>query len=190
LIERGRQQAFRLQVLQTHYRAPLNFTEAGLEAAAAGLDRMVAAVRSEAGQAPAGTAADASEIRELAATTDQRFHAAMNDDLTTPMAIAALFDLAKGINRLRPAAGGAPEFAEAQRTLAHLAGILGLVLEDASQSDAGDAATFIDLLVTLRSDLRAARQWDLADSVRVGLQERGIALEDSPTGTTWKKSTP
>ena len=47
LIDRGRQQAFRLQVLQTHYRAPLNFTEAGLERRRSGLDRLIAAAKPE-----------------------------------------------------------------------------------------------------------------------------------------------
>jgi cysteinyl-tRNA synthetase len=186
LIDRERQAAFRLQVLQTHYRAPLNFTEAGLEAAASGLDRMIAAARPEPARAEA--AASDGELDGLSSDATTRFHAAMRSDFNTPGAIAALFDLAKGINRLRPEAGGSPAFASSQQILRDLAGILGIVLDEPESDGVGDAAPYIDLLVELRTALRESRQWELADRVRIGLQERGIALEDAPSGTTWKKT--
>ncbi|MBA3276240.1 MAG: cysteine--tRNA ligase [Chloroflexia bacterium] len=187
VIERGRQGAFRLQVLQTHYRAPLNYTEAGLEAAATGLDRLIAAAKPE----PAATAdnqvVNGENLVHLAEESDHRFHAAMNDDFDTPSAIAALFELARSINRLRSQSGGTEHFRTAQQTLADLASILGLDLTERPGTDAGDAEPFIDLLIDIRTHLRQTRQWEAADRVRLGLQERGIALEDNPSGTTWKK---
>ena len=69
LITRDRAAAFRLQVLQTHYRSPLNYTEAGLDAAAAGLDRLIAAARIEAEPNPNATAPDlAVELADAGAT--------------------------------------------------------------------------------------------------------------------------
>jgi cysteinyl-tRNA synthetase len=187
VIKRERQGAFRLQVLQTHYRAPLNYTEAGLEAAATGLDRLIAAAKPE----PAATAdnqvVNGENLVHLAEESDHRFHAAMNDDFDTPSAIAALFELARSINRLRSQSGGTEHFRTAQQTLADLASILGLDLTERPGTDAGDAEPFIDLLIDIRTHLRQTRQWEAADRVRLGLQERGIALEDNPSGTTWKK---
>jgi cysteinyl-tRNA synthetase len=189
LIQRGRAMAFRLQVLQTHYRSPLNFTEAGLEAAATGLDRLIAAARIDENPNPAATSGKlALELVELTSTTDRRFHDGMNDDFDTPVAIAALFDLARAINRYRSQAGASPEFRDAQHTLVSLADVLGLDLSESEQIVSGDAAPFIDLLIEIRTKLRDERQWALADLVRNGLAERGIALEDNPSGTTWKRS--
>lgn len=187
LIERGRQGAFRLQVLQTHYRAPLNYTETGLEAAAAGLERLIAAARPESAVTADNQIVNGESLVGLAEETNRCFHEAMNHDFDTPSAIAALFDLARSINRLRSQSGGTDQFRTAQETLVGLAAILGLDLTSPAELDAGSAAPFIDLLIKVRDHLRQAKQWEAADRVRVGLQERGIALEDNPSGTTWKK---
>ncbi len=187
LIERNRTAAFRLQVLQTHYRAPLNYTEAGLEAAAAGLARLAAAAKPE----PLGDAVpeddDPSGMTAFTSDISQRFHDAMDDDFDTPSAVAALFELARAINRERPITGSSRAFCDAQQTLVSLAGVLGLDLAATTGPATGDAAPFIELLIEIRAHLREARQWDAADRIRLGLQERGIALEDSASGTLWKK---
>ncbi len=123
----------------------------------------------------------------LAEETVRRFHAAMNDDFDTPSAIAALFELARSINRLRSQSGGTEQFRTAQQTLVELSDILGLDLTERPDTNPGDAEPFIDLLIDIRAHLRQTKQWEAADRVRIGLQERGIALEDNPSGTTWKK---
>ncbi len=187
LIDRGMQGAFRLQVLQTHYRAPLNYTEAGLAAAATGLDRLIAATRPEPAATPDNQLVNGENLVLLAEETERRFHLAMNDDFDTPSAIAGLFELARSINRLRSQSGGTEQFRTAQQTLVRLAGILGLDLTGTQETDPGEAEPFIDLLIDIRAHLREAKQWEAADRVRIGLQERGIALEDNPSGTTWKK---
>jgi cysteinyl-tRNA synthetase len=187
LIERGQQRAFRLQVLQTHYRSPLNYTDAGLEAASAGLDRLIAAAKAESTSTLENQMVIGESLVVLADASSQRFHTAMNDDFDTPSAIASLFELARSINRLRSQSGGTSQFRAAQRTLIDLASVLGLELEEAPSRSVGDASPFIDLLIEVRSHLRKSRQWDAADRIRIGLHERGIALEDNPTGTNWKK---
>ncbi len=73
----------------------------------------------------------------------------------------------------------------AQQELRELAGVLGLTLEE-SAAAAPEAAPFIDLLVDVRRELRAAKQYALADSVRSRLQALGVTLEDGPQGTTWR----
>jgi cysteinyl-tRNA synthetase len=163
----------RLWVLTSHYRKPLTFSEDTLEAAKNGADRLRTAARaSAAGDGDAGI--DDAAFRE-------RFTAAMDDDLNTPQALAVLFDLAKEINRARDDGRG---IAGAQGLLLELADVLGLRLEQAEQ--AIEAAPFIDLLVRVRGDLRAAKQWQMSDLIRDGLAALHITLEDGPQGTTWK----
>jgi cysteinyl-tRNA synthetase len=70
--------------------------------------------------------------------------------------------------------------------LRDLAGVLGFSLAE-PQADLS-AAPFIDLLVEMRTELRALRQWALADRVRNRLNEMGVAIEDRADGTIWKAS--
>ena len=163
----------RLWVLTSHYRKPLTFSEDTLEAAKTGAERLRTAARAS---APEGGDAgiDAGAWRE-------RFTAAMDDDLNTPQALAVLFDLAKDINRARD---DGRAIAAAQALLLELADVLGLRLEQSAQ--AIEAAPFIDLLVRVRGELRAAKQWQMSDHIRDGLAALHVTLEDGPTGTTWK----
>jgi cysteinyl-tRNA synthetase len=113
-----------------------------------------------------------------------QFVAAMDEDFNTAQGVALLFSLAREINRASTAGGAV---AEAQDVLRELAGVLGLWLDKApGGQDTMGAAPFIDLLVELRRDLRAAKQYELADRVRTNLADQGIVLEDGPSGTTWK----
>lgn len=188
IIAEGRQMAFRLLVLQTHYRAPLNFTTTGLEAAASGLERLIAAARPEPKSTADNQIVSGDNLVNLSIEVESRFHQAMQNDFNTPGALAALFDLARNINRLRTQAGGTDQFRDAQTTLTNLAGILGIILDEAPDTSSTDAAPFIELLIKVRAELRNARQWEAADHVRIGLQERGVVLEDGPNGTIWKKA--
>ncbi len=105
----------------------------------------------------------------------------MDDDLNTSRALAVLFDLAREINRARDAG---QEIAAAQGVFRELAGVLGLTLA-ASEGGSKEAAPFIDLLVELRTELRAAKQWALADRVRDGLAGLGVEVKDGKDGSTW-----
>ena len=67
--------------------------------------------------------------------------------------------------------------------------MLGLRLNKVEQpTKQAEVAPFIELLITVRKDLRAAKQFALADQLRKGLSELGITLEDRPDGTIWKYS--
>ncbi|CAA9581028.1 MAG: Cysteinyl-tRNA synthetase [uncultured Thermomicrobiales bacterium] len=191
ILDRDLGAAFRLMVLQSHYRAPLTYTEEGLLGAERGLDRLRAAAGEAA--APDGAAAtddaagDSADLPALAAETERRFHAAMSDDFDTPGAVAALFALGRAINRARAERRPPGTIEPARRTLIALAGVLGLPLAIDETTGAGDAAPFIELLVGVRDELRAAKQWALSDRIRDGLAERGITLEDGATGSTWSR---
>jgi cysteinyl-tRNA synthetase len=164
--------ALRMFVISSHYRSPSSYTDDALDAAKSGVERLRNAAFSESGR---GERLEPGDAR-------QRFSEAMDDDLNTPRALAALFDLTRDINRVA-AAGG--DTADARALLRELCGVLGFTLS-APETSSQEAAPFIDLLVAVRSELRAAKQWQLSDRVRDGLLELGIEIKDGPEGTTWK----
>jgi cysteinyl-tRNA synthetase len=172
-LERWPPDAVRLWVLTSHYRTPLTYRDEALAAAKAGAERLRLAARTTVDGS--GEAIDPAPYRG-------RFIEAMDDDLNAAKALAALFDLAHEINRARDEARPA---AEAQAALLELADVLGLTL--AEPEAAMGAAPFIELLITLRNELRQTQQYELADRVRAGLGELGIALEDTPRGTEWRR---
>jgi len=172
-VQRWGADAIRLFVLTSHYRSPLTYTEEALDAAKRGVERLRIAARGPSG-------GDGGEPPEVAPFRE-RFLEAMDSDLNTAQATAALFDLAKEINRARDE--GRPT-GDAQAALVELANLLGLTL---TEEEAIGAAPFIDLLVQVRDQLREAKRFDLADSIRSRLGELGIALEDSAQGTTWRR---
>jgi cysteinyl-tRNA synthetase len=187
IVDRGLGPAFRLMVLQSHYRAPVTYTDEGLLAAERGLSRLRAAAD------PAATALatgdDGSEATtELAALAEdawRRFHQAMDDDFNAPEALAGLFDLARAINRARGAGEPAEAIDLARTTLVDLAGVLGLDLEVDAATATADAAPFIDLLLRVREELRQRREWALSDLIRDELGKLEVVVEDTPAGATW-----
>jgi cysteinyl-tRNA synthetase len=184
IIDRGLGQAFRLMVLQSHYRAPLTFSEENLEAAERGLERLRIAARPK--YTPLTTPqGDPAELVTATDNADRIFHESMDDDFDTPGAIAALFDLARAINRFKSYGHAEEAIEPAREKLLELSAILGLMLTE-DVTTATDAAPFIDLLVAIRQELRAARQWALADRIRDGLLEQGITIEDQANESTWR----
>ena len=166
-------QALRLFFLSSHYRSPLFYSEESVRSQERALQRL-----RQAANAPSqdgGPRLDAAEFRD-------RFIEAMDDDLNTPRALAALFDLAREINRGRERGS---DTTEAQDALRELTSVLGLTLEE-PQADGAEAAPFIQALVDARTELRSARQFQLADGIRDRLAELGVTLEDGPDGTSWR----
>jgi cysteinyl-tRNA synthetase len=108
----------------------------------------------------------------------------MDDDLNTPRALATLFDAARDINRGRE---DGRDVAQAQNELRKLAGVLGLTMQEPKLAAGTDIAPFVQLLVDTRLELRAAKQYELADSIRSQLAELGVTLEDTAGGSEWRQ---
>jgi cysteinyl-tRNA synthetase len=163
--------AIRLFILSSHYRHPLTYSEKGLASAARGMERLQQAVEavSQGETAPI----DIESFRN-------KFVEAMDDDFNTPQAIAALFDLTREINRL----AGESDVSQAQQSLLELAGVLGLSLK--RREARFEAEPLIELLLSIRQQLRENQQWWLADHIRQELNKLGITLEDTPQGTRWR----
>ena len=167
--------ALRLFFLSSNYRNPLTYSEEAIAAQEKGLERLRNALKES--SIETGHEMGAKAHREA-------FIAAMDDDLNTPQAIAALFDLARDINKEREAG---KKVDNAQATLSELAGLLGLSLTESASAHSVDTIPLVDLLIELRGDLRKAKRYDLADKVRDRLAGLGVVLEDTPQGTQWKR---
>lgn len=179
-LERYNPDAIRLFFLSSHYRRGLTWSAEGVLAAEKGVERLRSALRP-----PYEEDSQASpELAQRIEETRQAFQEAMDDDLNTAQALATLFDLARAINQARDEGTGDETFFAAQDALKELAGILGLKLE--AEAKAIVAKPFIDLLVSIRDELRAAKLYPFSDKIREELSELGIILEDGPGGTTWR----
>ncbi|RIK50735.1 MAG: cysteine--tRNA ligase [Chloroflexi bacterium] len=176
----------RMLIFTGHYRKPIVFNDETLAGAERALSRLRSGLRPSTGGKTTGPEADS--LRQAAENARAAFIAAMNADFNTSSALAALFELVRAINTGRDAGVGGPFYQAAQRTLQQLAGVLGLALSEPAAENGNELAArpFVDLLVQVRADLRAAKQWALADKVRDGLKELGVALEDGPDGTQWR----
>ncbi len=184
-LARHEADVLRLIVLGSHYRGPLTFNDEVVEQGERALERLRSALRPGIGHRVEGAQADA--LAEQVTRARERFETAMDDDFNTAGALAALFELVRAINTARDAGVGGSPFAQAQDALRELAGVLGLRLtEPADKAGSKGVAPFINLLVDIRWRLRQAKQWQLADAIRDGLAELGVALEDGPQGTTWR----
>ncbi len=179
-LERYNPDAIRLFILSSHYRSPITWTEEGILGADRGLERLRAALRP--GSVETGVGGD--DLESAAEEAREKFIEAMDDDFNTARAIAPLFDLARAINQARDAGAPTEALAPAQEILRGLSDVLGLTLQE--PKGPSEAEPFIELLLAVRNDLRAAKEYELADKIRAELNKLGIVVEDGPQGSTWR----
>jgi cysteinyl-tRNA synthetase len=172
--------AFRLAVLQSHYRKPMDLGPTELEAAKKGVERFEAMMR----------AADAAGIDAGDAALDEdyvaKFRDAMDDDFNTPLAMGAVFEAVRDANRAI-SAGESARAASLVATVRELTGALGLDLDAEVEGSAADDDDAIDDLVRARDEARSASDFARADALRDELAALGITIEDTPSGTTWRR---
>jgi cysteinyl-tRNA synthetase len=190
-LERHDAMTIRFFVLSSHYRSNTDFSEAALGAAGRGYERListVSVVRQRLAAADRAERADEA-FAEVLGTHKGRFLRAMDDDLNTPQALAALFDLNKEVNTLLNSGGyvSGGMLAAIDETYRELGGeILGVIPDKiAREESAGLEEALIALLIELRAEARERRDWTTADTIRDRLTAAGVALEDRPEGTTW-----
>ena len=160
----------RFFILRAHYRSPLNYADAHLDDAKSALGRLYTALKNSGENAPV-------DWREAHAV---RFKAAMDDDFNTPEAVAVLFDLTGRVN------AGDKRLAPQLRALGGVLGILQRSPEAFFQG--GLDAGAIEAMILAREAARKRRDFAEADRLREDLLGKGVVLEDSPRGTTWRRS--
>ncbi len=173
----------RMMVLNSGYRNPLTFNDEVIEAAQKGLERLQSGLKPALPGAEGASTNDLAALEKQMADTVSGFETCMDDDFNSAGALGNLFDLVRTINQTRANGGVDAELIAAQDTLKKMSSILGLRLETTQEEHGADA--FIDLLVELRAELRAKKEWALSDRIRDELAEQGVVIEDSAKGSTW-----
>ena len=174
-------EVIRFFLLSGHYRNPINFSDALMEQAKAGLARMENAKENLKHLIANGSGEMTDDEKAALDGYDkyrQEFIAAMDDDLNTADAISAIFELVTAINTAVKD-GASKEFAQKSLdTLMELATVVGLLQQDADDEIDDE----IQKLVDERQKARKARNFARADEIRDMLKERGITLKDTPQG--------
>lgn len=187
ILDKYHPEVVRYFLISSHYRSAINYSEDNLQIAKQNLDRFYHALKG------------LGEVQETAYgeldRTDsyvQRFDAAMSDDFNAPEALAVLFDIVREMNNARASGEEARVqcLAEQLKSLAAVLGILRSSAEEFLQSAAEGAisAEEIEALIAERAQAKKDRDFARADQIRAELEERGVVLEDSREGTTWRRA--
>jgi len=183
IMEKYPAEVVRYFLVSSHYRSQVDYSEENLAEAGRTLTRLYHALR---GIVPA-KAADVPESEH-----DERFAEAMDDDFNTAGAIAVLHAVANEINQHRRD-GREEDAKRSAAILVRLGGVLGLLQQDPEaffQADTGGelSAEDIEAMIQARADARKAKNFAEADRIRDELLEKGIILDDSREGTSWRKA--
>jgi cysteinyl-tRNA synthetase len=176
--------ALRMTLLNSGYRGPLTYTEDVVGQSERALDRLRTALRPALPGAKGAPEASLATLAKQIETAKAGFLEAMDDDFNSSGAMAQLFELVRVTNQARADGANAEQLLPAQSTIRDLTAVLGLKLEEAVQASQA-ADPFIVLLIELRRELRAQRNYALADQIRQKLTALGVLLEDSKEGTSW-----
>jgi len=174
----------RLWVLNGSYRSPLSYSDEVIDQTEQAYRRLLNAKKTALPGAVGLPEEKAAALQSAAEQARQAFKDSMDDDFNTSAALAAIFELVRNLNQARSDSATEAQLLPAREVFNELTGVLGLKLEEQIGS-ANAADPFIDLLVSLRRDLRAEKNWALSDKLRNELKALGVILEDSKDGTTW-----
>ena len=170
----------------------MDFSDAALFAAQSGYEKItetVKAVRKK--LSPASEDKLDEKTAEQLNQLKEKFEAAMNDDLNTSIALSVIFELVRLANKLLEDTNTAPTALTAVDDLFTSLGgdVLGVVKDQYPQTVGGDdlAEKLIELFIEQRNQARSKKDFAAADAIRAKLDDIGIALEDNPAATEWRR---
>ncbi|MFV0498027.1 MAG: cysteine--tRNA ligase [Candidatus Fimivivens sp.] len=173
-------------MLQAHYRTPINYNYDIIEQCRAALDRLYTCrdhLDFAATHATPTPVEGEDTFRQTVDTRRQAFIDAMDDDLNTADAIAALFDLVRDCNSFFAEPKSAEAVAHATACFDELTNVLGILYNRKTHSLDAE----IEALIEKRQAARKAKDFKTADAIRDELKAQGIVLEDTPQGIKWHK---
>jgi len=173
--------AFRHFVFSTHYRKQLNLSGDALEASIEGV-RRIRDFADRLDAAKSGTP----ELASAAEETEAQVTAALFDDLNAPIALGLLFTFIRKANAELDRNGQDRKALEkARQVFSRINSVLDVIPEAAGQDP--ELAGWVEERLTARKDARGRRDFAAADAIRAEIEARGVAIEDRPQGTKWKK---
>ncbi len=203
----------RFFLLQTHYRSPLDFGEDRikeaqtaynrLKTAHKNLNELVKKVESDEfikdNKTALLTLTQAGGLVETAERLMSAFDDAMNDDFNTALAISYMFELAKDINsyyndyisgKIQPRGTDAFIIMRVSEIFTDMAATIGIFenVEDENNFNSELTEKLMEIIISIRQDARANKNWAVADKIRDALKTAGIILEDTPQGVKWKQA--
>ena len=172
----------RYLMISSQYRGPINYSVDIIEQGKNALERLYTCRNNI--DFALSNAADGGEIPEFIEERKQEFITAMDDDLNTADALAAVFTLVRDINTTIANGAGKDTLTACAAAFDELTGVLGLVYN--RKTEALDSE--IEELIAKRTEARKARDFKTADEIRDKLKEMGIILEDTPQGVKWTRA--
>ncbi len=188
--------AIRFFILQGHYRSTLEFNEEAIAATQTGLEklwnqaeRLRSAVKARGGHPDSQPDLSNEDPQEFFAEEQRAFYTAMDDDLNTSVAIAAIYDIAKSAAALAENPGtNAIQLRTAENLIRAFAGdILGVLpTENDGNNRANRTGELMELIIELRKHARERKDYASSDLIRKELEKVGISLEDAKDKTSWR----
>lgn len=175
-------EVIRFFMLSAHYRNPINFSDTLMEQAKSAVERVYECIDNL--EFISESAEDKAADAQIKAKIDEcrtKFMAAMDDDLNTADAIAAIFDIVYISNTEISSASGKEIINYALSMIRELGGVLGLFTKEKNKSLDAE----VERLIEERSAARKAKDWAKADAIRDKLREMNIVLKDTPDGVKW-----
>lgn len=183
--------AVRQLILNSHYRSPIDFSDAALTAAQSGYDKLtdaVISVRKQAKNAPKGPIDKNTEnrLKEL----KEKFETAMSDDLNTAIALSVMFDIASLAADSLAKNAASETLTAIDNMFTALGGdMLGIIKEQYAEQGGANTETLdklVKVLIEQRNTARQKKDFAAADVLRKKLEEAGVVLEDTPGETVWR----
>jgi cysteinyl-tRNA synthetase len=182
LISKGySSKALRYLMLSANYRTSMNFTEESLknsEKTVRGLVNFMDKIKEMKLDGEYNI-----NLGEFVINTKKKFEESMDDDLNTPLALASIFDMVSAVNKaMDDKKLSRKNLTEAYDAMMEFDKVLGVL-----EHDKGELPKELMDLITKREGLRVRGEFALADQIRKELAEKGILIEDSPSGTRWRR---